>query len=153
MRDNKPIIHFVDLYSSFEKNETNATLEVISRDIQFCYNTYMKIALFTGGTTGERLVSIASANNIKKLIDFAEVETFILPMDTEKFLQDYKQFDLAIPMIHGKDSEDGTLQGFLETLSIPYIFSGVGAHAIGIDTDNRTIRIGPNGRDRCPSII
>ncbi len=93
----------------------------------------MKIVIFTGGSTGERPVSIASAKNVAGLLDFAEVQVFSMPEDLEKFLASFKHFDLAIPIIHGKGGEDGTIQGLLSTLGLKYLFSGVQAQAIGID--------------------
>jgi len=93
----------------------------------------MNIALITGGQSGERVVSIASAQNVKEIIDFGTVEVFTFPEDTETFIQRYKEFDLAIPVIHGIGGEDGSLQGFLETLGMPYLFSGVTTHAIAIN--------------------
>lgn len=93
----------------------------------------MKIAIITGGESGERDISIRSAENVKLVIDFAETETFIFPEDRDKFLAAHNGFDIAIPVIHGAGGEDGTLQKFLDDLGLPYIFSGPEAHATGID--------------------
>jgi D-alanine-D-alanine ligase len=41
--------------------------------------------------------------------------------------------DCVFPLIHGTDGEDGTLQGYLEILGLPYTGSGVSASAIGMD--------------------
>jgi D-alanine-D-alanine ligase len=41
--------------------------------------------------------------------------------------------DCVFPLIHGTDGEDGTLQGYLEMLALPYAGSGVTASAIGMD--------------------
>ncbi len=41
--------------------------------------------------------------------------------------------DVAFPLIHGTNGEDGTLQGFLEIAGIPYAGAGVAASAIGMD--------------------
>lgn len=41
--------------------------------------------------------------------------------------------DIAFPLIHGTGGEDGALQGYLETIGIPYVGSGVAASAIGMD--------------------
>ncbi|MEX0880064.1 MAG: D-alanine--D-alanine ligase family protein [Thermoanaerobaculia bacterium] len=41
--------------------------------------------------------------------------------------------DVVFPIIHGTTGEDGVLQGFLETLGIPYVGAGVTASAIGMD--------------------
>ena len=43
------------------------------------------------------------------------------------------QCDAVFPLIHGTSGEDGTLQGFLETLDLPYVGSGVAASAIAMD--------------------
>lgn len=93
----------------------------------------MKIAVITGGETGERDVSLRSAHNISHIIDFAEVETYIFLEGREKFISNSKNIDLVIPVIHGKGGEDGSLQGLCEHLNIPYVFSGISTHAIAID--------------------
>ena len=41
--------------------------------------------------------------------------------------------DAVFPLIHGATGEDGVLQGFLETLDLPYVGSGVGASALAMD--------------------
>ena len=41
--------------------------------------------------------------------------------------------DVAFPLVHGTNGEDGTLQGFLEIAGIPYAGAGVAASAIGMD--------------------
>jgi len=43
--------------------------------------------------------------------------------------------DVIIPMLHGKNCEDGTLQGLLESAEIPYTGSGVLGSAIGMDKE------------------
>ncbi len=93
----------------------------------------MRIALITGGETGEREVSIRSARNIQDLIDFAETELFTFPEDQDKFLKCAQTFNLAIPIIHGEGGEDGTLQALLKSLAIPFLFSNTTTHSITID--------------------
>ncbi len=93
----------------------------------------MRIAILTGGESGEREVSIWSADNVRNLIDFAETKTFILPEALDSFQKESGGFDLAIPMIHGVGGEDGTLQLFLAKAGIPFVFSDAHAHKIGID--------------------
>lgn len=43
--------------------------------------------------------------------------------------------DVVFPVVHGTNCEDGTLQGFLETLNIPYVGCGVLTSAIGMDKE------------------
>lgn len=41
--------------------------------------------------------------------------------------------DVVFPIVHGTTGEDGTLQGFLEMLAVPYVGAGVTASAVGMD--------------------
>lgn len=93
----------------------------------------MHIAIITGGETGERDVSIASAKNVASMIGFADHETFVFPEDRSRFIEDAPNFDLVIPMIHGKGGEDGEVQQLCESLHLPFLFSSIEAHKIGID--------------------
>jgi D-alanine-D-alanine ligase len=44
-----------------------------------------------------------------------------------------RRVDVAFPLVHGSQGEDGTLQGFLELAGVPYVGAGVAASAIGMD--------------------
>jgi D-alanine-D-alanine ligase len=48
-------------------------------------------------------------------------------------LRQLAEVDVAFPLIHGTQGEDGTLQGLLELASIPYVGCGVAASAVGLD--------------------
>lgn len=93
----------------------------------------MRIAIITGGETGEREVSIASAKNVASAIGFAEHEMFVFPEDQSRFIEQASTFDLVIPVIHGKGAEDGAVQQLCESLNLPFLFSPIEAHKIGID--------------------
>lgn len=110
-----------------------------------CYDTRMRIAIITGGETGEREISIRSALNIAHIIDFAETKTYIFPEDKQTFVASATDFAIAIPVIHGIGGEDGTLQKMLESMSLPYIFSGVQTHQIGIDKTETKKRVATIG--------
>ncbi|UQZ88076.1 D-alanine--D-alanine ligase [Deltaproteobacteria bacterium Smac51] len=45
----------------------------------------------------------------------------------------YKEIDVAFPIVHGTNVEDGALQGFFKTLSIPFVGPDVAASAVGMD--------------------
>ncbi len=59
--------------------------------------------------------------------------------DSEKSISNYaegelkEKIDLVFPILHGPFGKDGRLQGILDMLGVPYIFSGVLAHAIGMN--------------------
>jgi D-alanine-D-alanine ligase len=48
-------------------------------------------------------------------------------------LASLRRIDVAFPLIHGTNGEDGTLQGFLELAGVPYVGAGVAASALGMD--------------------
>lgn len=86
-----------------------------------------KVALIAGGTSGEREISIASGKGAQGALVEAGFEVeWIDPANKEdlKRLIDEK-FDVAFLTLHGKNGEDGTIQGFLELLNIPYTCSGI----------------------------
>ena len=45
----------------------------------------------------------------------------------------FRGVDAAFPIVHGEAGEDGTLQGFFETIGLPYVGSGVSASALGMN--------------------
>lgn len=94
------------------------------------------VAILTGGISSERDIALTSAGNVAKfLAGTHDVTIFDFPTEIDAFLSRRAEFDVAIPVFHGKGGEDGTVQGFLETLGVPYLFSGVAAHAVGMDKD------------------
>lgn len=93
-----------------------------------------RIAILTGGTSSEREVALQSAQFVEhELRSYLPVKTYDFPKELEAFLQDRTSIDLVIPLFHGVGGEDGTIQGFLKTLSIPFLFSDVGALAIAMN--------------------
>lgn len=94
-----------------------------------------RVALLSGGTSGEREISLESGKGAKSALEEAGFTvTNIDPANKDdlKRLID-EPFDVAFLCMHGKMGEDGTLQGFLETLQIPYTCSGVQASALAMD--------------------
>lgn len=94
-----------------------------------------KVALLAGGTSGERGISVASGKGAKSALEDAGFTVeWIDPANGEdlKKLID-EPFDVAFLCLHGKMGEDGTIQGMLELLGIPYTCSGVLASALAMD--------------------
>lgn len=89
-----------------------------------------KIAVLYGWTSSERQVSIKSGKFIYQSIDSSKFQKdyFIFPEDKNKFIENYKQYDLAIPVFHWKDGEDGQIFAFLNTLGIKSLYSDFGSH-------------------------
>jgi D-alanine-D-alanine ligase len=84
-----------------------------------------KIAILTGGESAEREIALLSSQFIKAQAKrFFEVMVLDFPSDLDKFLKTRSSFSLVVPVFHGRGGEDGQIQGFLETLKVPYLFSG-----------------------------
>jgi len=93
-----------------------------------------RILVLMGGYSEEREVSLRSgAAVLKALHNLGYVaEALDLKGSPVQGIVDYKP-DLVFVALHGKDGEDGTVQGLLEILGIPYTGSGVASSAIGIN--------------------
>lgn len=89
-----------------------------------------KIALLSGWIE-EREISLKSAKNVQKHITkIHKVDIFILPEDINRFIQGYDDYDLIIPVSHGKYIEDGKIIALLEILKKPFLFSWSETHNI-----------------------
>ena len=53
--------------------------------------------------------------------------------EIENLIQDLQELDVVFPVLHGKYGEDGTIQGMLEMLKIPYVGCKVLASSVGMD--------------------
>ena len=94
------------------------------------------VAVLMGGWSAEREVSLRSG---KACADAAEragyrVSRIDVGRDIATVLQTLRP-EAALNMLHGKPGEDGTVQGILETLGIPYSHSGVLASALAMQKD------------------
>lgn len=60
-------------------------------------------------------------------------ETGLVPGTPSRVPDLFSSIDVMIPVLHGPNGEDGTIQGMLELASIPYVGAGVLASAVGMD--------------------
>lgn len=94
----------------------------------------IRVAILTGGKSSEREIALKSAETIQfALSNRFDLRVFDLPSELESFLRERDWADIAIPVFHGTGGEDGTVQGMLKTLGIPFIFSDVTAHAVALE--------------------
>lgn len=113
-----------------------------------------RVALLAGGSSGEREISIASGKGALGALEEAGYNvTWIDPSvkeDLKKLIDE--KFDVAFLCLHGKMGEDGTVQGMLELLGIPYTCSHVQASAIAIDKAKSKILYSLAGIPTAPSV-
>ncbi|MFC4159953.1 D-alanine--D-alanine ligase [Chitinimonas lacunae] len=95
---------------------------------------YGKVAVVLGGQSAEREVSLMSGAGVLDALRARGVDAH--PFDpAEQPLEALKQqgFDRAFLILHGPIGEDGTIQGALEFLGVPYTGCGVMASALALD--------------------
>ena len=93
-----------------------------------------KIAVLLGGTSAERDVSLNSGAAVLAGLREAGVNSHpVDPKETDVTQLKNMGFKKAFIALHGRGGEDGTLQGLLELISLPYTGSGVMASAISMD--------------------
>lgn len=93
-----------------------------------------KVAVLMGGRSAEREVSLMSGQGVLKALQASGVDAHAFD-PAERDLSELKRegFDRCFIALHGRYGEDGTVQGALELLGIPYTGSGVMASSIAMD--------------------
>jgi len=93
-----------------------------------------KVAVLMGGPSSEREISFLSGNAVlKALLDKGVDAHAFDPAQRDLWELKRDAFDRAFIALHGRFGEDGTVQGALEVLGIPYTGSGVMASALAMD--------------------
>ncbi len=94
-----------------------------------------KVAVLMGGPSSEREISFLSGNAVLKALREKGVDAHAFdPAERDLWELKREGFARAFIALHGRYGEDGTVQGALETLKIPYTGSGVMASALAMDT-------------------
>ncbi len=94
----------------------------------------LSVAVIQGGPSSEAEVSRSSAASVAKALAAAGQRVVRLELDA--YLADSLRtggYEVAFPVTHGAVGEDGSLQGLLECLDIPYVGSGVLASALAMN--------------------
>jgi len=87
----------------------------------------MTLALLSGGVSSEREVSLNSGDQVYEALDKEKYNVLRYDPKTDlvRLVEDAPNIDAALIILHGPCGEDGTIQGLLELLNIPYQGSGV----------------------------
>ncbi len=93
-----------------------------------------KVAVLMGGSSAEREISLLSGGAVLAALQRAGVDAHAFdPAQSELWQLKAQGFERVFIALHGRYGEDGTVQGALETLGIPYTGSGVLASALAMD--------------------
>jgi D-alanine-D-alanine ligase len=93
------------------------------------------IALLAGGISSEREVSLNSGEQVYRALDQEkyDVRRYDPQNDLPRLVADASRIDAALIILHGPYGEDGTIQGLLELLDIPYQGTGVLGSALAMN--------------------
>ena len=93
-----------------------------------------RVAVLFGGKSAEREVSLKSGNAVLGALQSAGVNAFGIDVGDDFITRiTQEKIDRAFIILHGRGGEDGSMQGLLECLGIPYTGSGILASALAMD--------------------
>lgn len=95
---------------------------------------FKKVAVLMGGQSAERSISLRSGQAVLNTLLAQHINA--VAIDVDEHIADVlikEKIDCACIMLHGRGGEDGTMQGLLEVLRIPYTGSGVLASALAMN--------------------
>ncbi|SMC50994.1 D-alanine--D-alanine ligase [Desulfocicer vacuolatum DSM 3385] len=95
----------------------------------------IRLALLSGGDTPERDVSLNSAKQVYEALDKNKYEIYQYDPKTDlaRLVDQSSSIDVALLILHGPNGEDGTVQGLLDLLKIPYQGAGVLGSALAMN--------------------
>lgn len=93
-----------------------------------------KVAVLLGGRSAERAISLMSGNAVLSALLAQGVNAHAFdPAEKDLLTLKIEKFDRCFIALHGRFGEDGTIQGALELMGIPYTGSGVMASSIAMN--------------------
>ena len=98
--------------------------------------SFGKVGVLFGGRSSEREVSIMSGTGVLNALKSRGVDAHAFDPGRQSLAElEASRFDRVFIALHGRGGEDGTIQGVLEMLEVPYTGSGVQASANAIDKE------------------
>ena len=91
-----------------------------------------RVAVLFGGTSAEREISLISGQAVLDALKAGGIDAEAFD-PARRSIAEVVAYDRAFIVLHGRGGEDGTVQGALELLGVPYTGSGVLASALGMD--------------------
>ena len=86
----------------------------------------MKVGVIMGGVSSEKQVSLMTGEEMIAHLDKGKYKVMPIKLNNKKeLIEKAKDLDIALLALHGQYGEDGTIQGTLETLGVPYTGSGM----------------------------
>ncbi len=93
----------------------------------------LRVAVVYGGDTAEREVSLTSGNCVRDALQAESISTTLVDLDYDTLDREtLAGYDLAFLTLHGGRGEDGSLQGYFDSIGVRYVGAGVLASAVGM---------------------
>ncbi|WP_295474066.1 D-alanine--D-alanine ligase [uncultured Pseudomonas sp.] len=109
-------------------------LSVSTLSCNLAPESFGRVAVLFGGNSAEREVSLKSGRAVLDALLSAGVDAFGIDVGADLLQRlSGEKIDRAFIVLHGRGGEDGSMQGLLECLGIPYTGSGVLASALAMD--------------------
>ena len=94
----------------------------------------MRVGVIMGGVSSEKQVSIMTGEEMMMHLDKNKYEIVPIHLENkEGLVEKVKDLDIALLALHGKFGEDGTIQGALETMGVPYTGSSILSSSLCMD--------------------
>lgn len=94
----------------------------------------MRVGVIMGGISSEKEVSLMTGREMIANLDREKYELYPIEINRkDELIEKVKNIDVALLALHGKYGEDGTIQGALETLGVPYTGCGVLSSSLSMD--------------------
>lgn len=112
-----------NVYTALDKNKYDVVVIGIDKQGQWHLSS------------GEKLLQLTSSIGTNETNTLSLVQQETLNPTLRNAQTDLGNIDVVIPVLHGPYGEDGSMQGFLKLLNIPFVGSGVLGSAVGMDKD------------------
>lgn len=94
----------------------------------------MRVGVIMGGISSEKQVSIMTGEEMIAHLDKHKYEIVPIHIENkEELVEKVNDLDIALLALHGKFGEDGTIQGTLETMGVPYTGSSILSSSLCMD--------------------
>lgn len=93
----------------------------------------LSVAVVCGGDTAEREVSLTSGSTVRDALEAEGISATLVDLDYDTLYRStLAGYDLAFLTLHGGRGEDGSLQGYFDSIGVRYVGAGVLASAVGM---------------------
>lgn len=124
------IVSALSIYKALDKNKYDVSLIGIDKTGRWVIPDTEKL-LAQAGSVAQ--IKLGASENTVSLLSYPSDKNLIPVKSTNVKMT--QNFDVVLPILHGTQGEDGTVQGLLELANLPYIGSGVLGSSIGMDKD------------------